>query len=80
MVKLGLVSKHIVLSEFNNAYPRYPCSGIILIENDLIFDVVLLTNSSDLSSLFEIYADWNPVDYSDYYISPGIIDLNTRTE
>ena len=80
MAKLGLISKHIVLSECNGLKPRYPCPGIILIQEDLIADIILTETDSDFQSLFELYADWNPVDYSDLYISPGLIDLHARTE
>ena len=80
MVKLGLISKHIVLFEHNNENPRYPLCGIILIEDEFIVDIITVPNPSSLLELFQIYSEWNPIDYSDFYISPGIIDLNTRTE
>lgn len=81
MVKLGLISKHIVLTDHAHSTDhRLPQIGIILVENERIHDVVIIKDQTLIPSLFENYRDWNPVDYSDYYISPGIIDTSTRTE
>ena len=78
MEKQAFVSKHIVLS---SAYQLdMPVYGILLIEGEIIQDLVILDPSSPVSQVIEEYKEWNPEDLSDYYISPGIIDLSVRTE
>ena len=81
MVRLGLLSKHIVLTDrFDDISFSYPQPGIILIEDSFIFDVIIRNDDEDLKIIREQFADWNIIDYSDLYISPGMIDLNIRTE
>ena len=81
MVRLGLFSKHIVLTDkFDDISFSYPQPGLILIEDSLIFDVIIRSNDEDLRIIREQFADWDIIDYSDLYISPGMIDLNVRTE
>ncbi|OMJ93165.1 hypothetical protein SteCoe_3987 [Stentor coeruleus] len=81
MVKLGLVSKHIVLTDNDQSTNhRLPQIGIILVENEIIYDIIIIKDQTLIPSLFRDYKDWNPVDYSDFYISPGIIDTSARTE
>lgn len=80
MIRFGIVSKHIVLTSKNNLHPRYPCSGIIFINNDIIEDIILQETLLPFETLTEQYKDWNLLDYTDLYISPGIIDLNVRRE
>jgi dihydroorotase-like cyclic amidohydrolase len=79
MAKLALISKHLVLTEINSESARYPVPGVILIDSGNIKDVVIVPES-DLPIMFQRYSDWNPLDYTDYYISPGLIDLNCRKE
>lgn len=79
MVKFGIYSKHLVLSEYMDTKPRHPQIGLILIEDDIIQDVIL-TDSTSFLKLQEKYQEWALQDYSDLYISPGIIDINTRLE
>ena len=78
MVKQGYISKHIVLTSFPNS--SKPAYGIILIDDENISDIILIDESISVSSVIQKYSDWNPEDLSDYYISPGIIDLSTRIE
>lgn len=52
----------------------------MLIEGERIVDVVSVAKSAEVSALMMQYADWNPVDLEDYYISPGLVDLNTRRD
>lgn len=81
MVRLGLLSKHIVLTDnISQLSSSYPQSGLILIEDSFISDVVIQSDPVEYEQLKEKYSDWNIVDYSDLYISPGLIDLNTRVE
>ena len=80
MSRTALISKHLILHEYNETKPRYPLSGIILIEGETIQDVIIIDSNTQVSEILEKYSEWNPIDYSDYYISPGIIDLNARIE
>ena len=80
MNKIGILSKHIVLTVFNDTRPRCPMPGIIFITNDIIEDVLIIQFETPFDVLQSIYADYVLIDYSDYYISPGIIDLNVRRE
>ncbi|OMJ68983.1 hypothetical protein SteCoe_33411 [Stentor coeruleus] len=80
MSRFGIVSKHIVLTNINNTHPRYPCSGIILISGEIIEDIILLNKEIPFDVISNLYKDWELVDYSDLYVSPGIIDLNVRRE
>ena len=81
MEETGIISKHIIV--FDAPLPIdliSPQSGIILIKGSIIFDLILVSTPEDYEALKTKYSDWNLIDYSDYYISPGLIDLNTRTE
>ncbi|OMJ94815.1 hypothetical protein SteCoe_2000 [Stentor coeruleus] len=78
MVKQALVSRHIVLT--NNIHSNKPVYGIILIEDEIIFDIVIIDTDIGISSVIDKYQDWNPENLENFYISPGIIDLNTRLE
>lgn len=80
MSRFGIVSKHIVLTNINNTHPRYPCSGIILISGEIIEDIIILDKEMPFDILSSLYKDWELVDYSDLYVSPGLIDLNVRRE
>ena len=80
MNKIGLVSKHIVFTNLNNIRPRCPLSGIIFIVSDLIEDILILEYDAPFEVLQELYSEYELIDYSEYYISPGIIDLNARRE
>jgi len=80
MVKNAIISKHIVLTSLTQYKAQHPQYGIILIEDELISDVVIIDQNVPVKAIAEKYSDWNPVDYSDYYVSPGLIDLNARRE
>lgn len=81
MENTGLISKHIILFDKSNESDSLcPRSGIILIKDSIILDVILASTPEDYENLKIIYSEWNLIDYSNFYISPGLIDLNTRTE
>ena len=75
MEKLGILSKHITLCEASR-----PIYGIILIQGGIIQDIFMFENEAAASQVLNKLTMWNIIDYSDYYISPGIIDLNVRKE
>ena len=78
MARQALISKHIVLT--TQPHPSRPTYGIIMIEDEIIQDVVIIESSISVDSVMEKYQDWNPQNLEDFYISPGIIDLNARLE
>lgn len=78
MVRQAIISKHIVLT--TKSHSNRPVYGIILIEDELIYEVVIIENNIPVNAVMEKYSDWNPENYSDSYISPGIIDMNVRLE
>ncbi|CAG9319521.1 unnamed protein product [Blepharisma stoltei] len=80
MGKKAIVSKHIVLSGDHHLYSHHPMYGIILIEGEFIFDVIILDDNVPVNAVIEKYSEWSPQDYANFYISPGIIDLNVRRE
>lgn len=75
MEKIGFLSKHIIMTD--SSYPVY---GIILIQKGMIQDIILLENTLSISQAVSKFSQWHIIDYSDYYISPGLIDLNCRKE
>ena len=75
MEKLAIISGHIVLLD----YPM-PVNGIILVDGGLIEDMIVLADQLPVDSIKSLYPDYKILDYQDFYISPGIIDLNTRKE
>lgn len=79
MGKKAIVSKHIVLCTQSIYYPE-PIYGIILIEDEIIHDIIHIDQEIPPQFIVDKYKDWNPQDYSNYYISPGLIDLNVRKE
>lgn len=80
MAKLALITKHLVLTEFQDRSLSYPVPGVVLIEGEKIEKVIIVSPDESESGLIAKYSDWNPVDYSDFYISPGLIDLNCLVE
>ena len=80
MSKIGIISKHVVLTAKDNIHPRYPIPAIILISNDIIEDIILLESDEEYSKAFLTYKDRQLLDCTDDYISPGIIDINVRRE
>ena len=78
MRKQAIISKHIVLTSSPDILPVF---GIILIENETIHEhKFILDPSTPTVSILDDYSEWNPEDLSDFYISPGLIDLNVRAE
>jgi allantoinase len=75
MSRVALVSRHIVYLR-----ARTPIYGVILVEGELIKDIVFAEPTVTVATLLETYAEWNPVDLEDYFISPGLIDINVRRE
>lgn len=47
-------------------------------EDAIVADVVLVEKDRSVPELQREYADWNPVDFQDFYLSPGLIDFNVR--
>lgn len=57
MGRKALISKHIVLCGYSHYNSNRPMYGIILIEGELIYDVVLVDESIPAHALAEKYAD-----------------------
>jgi len=70
----ALISRHIVLYR-----ARHPLYGLILIEDEVIKEVIVVDKGIPVNALMDKYSDWNPVNFEHYYISPGVIDCNVRT-
>ena len=75
MEKHGILSRHIILCDSST-----PIYGIILIQGEVIQDIIQLEPSFPTEQVQLKFSQWKITDYSDYYISPGIIDLNVRRE
>jgi dihydroorotase-like cyclic amidohydrolase len=75
MSRVALVSRHIVYAKACK-----PIYGIICIEGEVIKEVVVVCSKVPISALIGKYIDWNPIDLENYYISPGLIDINIRQE
>ena len=75
MEKHGILSRHIILSD-----SLIPIYGIILIQGEAIQDIIQLEPSFPVEKVQLKFSQWKITDYSDYHISPGIIDLNVRRE
>ena len=82
MIKFAIASKHIVLTSNTHPFPQFPVVGVILISNDLIEDIIVFQDASelDIPSLCLQFPCHTFLDYSDLYISPALIDLNVRKE
>ena len=75
MEKLVMMSRHIVLLDH-----QVPVNGIILVVNGLIEDVIELEEEISADDIKSSYPEYTILDYLSLYISPGIIDINTRKE
>ena len=75
MEKIGIISRHIIICE--SSAPIY---GIILLKDEHIQDIIMLDSAISPESAISKFAQWKILDFSDSYISPGIIDLNARKE
>ena len=80
MSRFGILSKHIVITSENPADPRYPVAGLIIISGEYIEDVILLVSDESYTCLQSTGSDFEILDFSDFYISPGLIDLSVRRE
>lgn len=75
MEKFGILSKHIIICDHS-----YPVYGIIIIKGEYIQDIILLEDGMSVQDAITKFSYLHILDYSEYYISPGIIDLNARKE
>ncbi|CAG9327323.1 unnamed protein product [Blepharisma stoltei] len=75
MARLALISRHIV--SYRASVPLY---GVILIEDEEIDDIVIVDENIPVQALLSKFRDWNPLNYENQYISPGIIDIGVRAE
>lgn len=80
MERIAILSKHIILPASSNSSSHLPQFGIILIHDECIQEIILISSDTDLDSVLSSLTSWNIQDYTDYYISPAIIDLNVRKE
>jgi dihydroorotase-like cyclic amidohydrolase len=55
-----------------------PCPAVILVEGDTIVDVIEFDPQTPMSVILANYAEWNPVDYSEFVVSPGQIDSSVK--
>ena len=67
----ALISRHVVLL---NA--RVPVYAVLLIQGERIADVVEISADTSIATVMEQYMDWNPLNFEDLYVSPGLVDLN----
>ena len=74
MERKALVSKYVVLLE----EPR-PVYAAILIENEVIASVVKYSQSTPVAVVMDELQNWNPINLENCYISPGIIDLEVKS-
>lgn len=75
MDRKALISRHIVIPTYNQ-----PVFGAVLIENEFIAEVMIFGHDISISQITKDLRNWNPIDLEDYYISPGLIDINIRRE
>ncbi|CAG9335293.1 unnamed protein product [Blepharisma stoltei] len=75
MVKKSIISKHIIHYSY-----REPVYGIILIEDEDIKSIQIFDETVNIDAVISRYQSWNPMNFGDFYISPGIIDIGIRPE
>ena len=80
MSQKGIVSKHLVLTQYQETRLRYPVPGLVLISGEKIESIIMLDPNFVFEDLIPQFPDYQLQDFSDYYVSPGIIDLNVRHE
>lgn len=76
--KLALISRHVVLYKYFLSRVNHPTYAVILINEEVIYDVVLVAQDRAVEEVVMEYVDWNPIDLEHSYISPGMIDFNIR--
>lgn len=79
----AIISKHVILPRYSLLRERESVYCAILIESGTITEVVRLAEDTPVSltqipEVLRTYAAWNPVDYGDFYVSPGLVDCNVR--
>jgi hypothetical protein len=74
--KTGIISRHVVVQGYD--VPQY---ALVLISNEVIWDVILCQPEKSVAEISESYTEqgWIIVNYEDYYVSPGLIDVNVKT-
>ena len=76
--KLALISRHVVLYKYLLSRVNHPTYCVILIQDELIFDVIPVDSEKEVEEVVLEYMDWNPINLEESYISPGMVDLNVR--
>ena len=69
--RLAIISRHVVLLS-----ARVPVYAVVLVEGERVVDVVEVSADTQVASLMIQYRAWNPHNFEDLYVSPGLIDLN----
>jgi dihydroorotase-like cyclic amidohydrolase len=72
-LRKAILSRHIIQCKHSRSV-----YGIVLIEGESIAEVIVADPSKSIPALLQEYADWNPEDCSQLYLSPGLIDCNVR--
>lgn len=80
MSQKGIASKHLVLTQYQETRLRYPVPGLILISGEKIESIIMLSADFIFEDLIAQFPSYHLQDFSDYYVSPGMIDLNVRHE
>ena len=75
MVKLALISNHIILPGYSQ-----PKAGAILVKNEIIEDIFVFNAPIVFDAIQNLYPGYILLNYLELYISPGIIDINVRKE
>lgn len=73
MARLAVCSRQVVTFD-----KSAPSAAVVLVEDGFIVDVVEIDPLLPISDVMAIYRDWNPIDYSNFVISPGQIDSNVK--
>lgn len=76
--RTALVSRHIIVPG-----AHHPVYGLVLIQGEKIADVVIADPSipvlsTQTTALVDKYAAWHPTDLEQFYVSPGLVDVNVR--
>lgn len=75
MERFIIASNHLVLLE-----SPFPVSGFMVVNGEEIEHVEICPKGVSMESLSALYPNTLLLNYLDFYISPGIIDLNSRKE
>jgi dihydroorotase-like cyclic amidohydrolase len=57
-----------------------PVYALILIEHEIVCDVIRIEDQIPVNVIVEKYEEegWQITNYENYYVSPGLIDLNVK--